>query len=257
MIPDPVRLYNPKGPDHVAVVAAEPATGGAGACLIRLARGPRAGKLGKGSVFGPYPAAEVAARLAEVVATLGAEGFGPPGLEAMLAALDRPDPVVRARAAQRLGWRRAREAVGPLLAALPRAVDDACALLDALGQIGDPRAIPAARDYAGRQLLSRRRSGVEALRNLGDAEGLAAALERARGQLPKPVRAAFDAIAPQDNSLGAIQAWVQAVQALDKKYQGLALDSLYELGTPGAVGAVRAVLDGLAFDRPYLWRYVK
>ncbi len=55
MIPDPVRLYNPKGPDRVAVVSAEPAARGEGSYLVRLARGPRAGSLGKGSVFGPYP----------------------------------------------------------------------------------------------------------------------------------------------------------------------------------------------------------
>ena len=30
MIPDPVRLYNPNGPDRVAVVSAEPAARGAG-----------------------------------------------------------------------------------------------------------------------------------------------------------------------------------------------------------------------------------
>ena len=90
----------------------------------------------------------------------------------MLEGLNSPDSAVRARAAARLGWRRAPEAVGPLLDALPRAVDDTCAILDALGAIGDPRAIPALRDYATRKLLSRRRSAVEALRNLGDDEGL-------------------------------------------------------------------------------------
>src|SRR5437868_4277679 len=132
MTPDPVRLSNANGPDRVAVVSAEPANGGAGTYLIRLARGPRAGKLGRGSVFGPYPAGEVAGRIAEVVDALRAEGFGPPGQGAMLADLGSPEPALRARAAARLGWRRAREAVAPLLEALPRAVDETCALLDAL-----------------------------------------------------------------------------------------------------------------------------
>src|SRR5262245_36466074 len=126
MNPDPVRLYNPNGPDRVAVVSAEPANAGAGACLIRLARGPRAGDLGKGTVFGPYPAGELAQRIDEVVAALRAEGFGPPGLGSLLEGLASPDPAARARAASRLGWRRAREAVGPLLEALPHAVDEAC-----------------------------------------------------------------------------------------------------------------------------------
>ena len=53
MISDPVRLYNAKGIDRVAVVSAEPAAGRADSFLIRLARGPKAGKLSLGNVFGP------------------------------------------------------------------------------------------------------------------------------------------------------------------------------------------------------------
>ncbi|MEA2632420.1 MAG: hypothetical protein QOE66_2639, partial [Chloroflexota bacterium] len=257
MNPDPVRLYNPNGPDRVAVVSAEPTQGGAGTSLIRLARGPRAGKLVKGTVFGPYPAGELARRIDEVVAALRAEGFGPPGLGSLLEGLASPDSAVRARAAARLGWRRAREAVGPLLDALPQAVDETCALLDALGAIGDPRALPALREYTARKLLSRRRSAVEALRNLGDAEGLAAAVARAREQLPEPLRAAIDAIDPHDHGPGAVETLAQAVRGLDAMHQGLALDTLDEIGTPAAVGAVRSVLVGAAFERPYLWRYIK
>ena len=124
---------------------------GAGTFLIRLRAGPgrearQGDRLRAVSRRRSWPA-----RFAEVVAALRAEGFGPPGLGAMLEALASPDPAVRARAAIRLGWRRSVEAVGPLLDALPGAVDDACALLDALGAIGDPRAIPAVRDYADAQ----------------------------------------------------------------------------------------------------------
>ena len=103
----------------MAVVSAEPAARGAGAYLVRLARGPRAGALVRGTVYGPYPAEELALRFAEVVAGLRAEGFGPPGLRAMLEALASPDSAVRGRAAIRLGWRRSVEAVVPLLDALP------------------------------------------------------------------------------------------------------------------------------------------
>ncbi len=136
-------------------------------------------------------------------------------------------------------------------------MDDTCALLDALGAIGDPRAIPATRGYATRKLLSRRRSAVEALRNLGDHEGLAAATAQAREQLPGPLRAAFEAIPPQDSSVGAVEALAQAVRTLDVQHQGLALDTLYEIGTPAAVEAVRAVLAESKFARSYLWRYIK
>src|SRR5262245_58284584 len=103
MIPDPVRLYNPKGPDRVAVVSATVATGPAGSYLIRLARGPRAGSLGRGRVYGPFPADVLAARFDEVVATLRTEGFGPPGLGVMLEALAGTDARARSRAAIRLG----------------------------------------------------------------------------------------------------------------------------------------------------------
>src|SRR3954451_13457984 len=230
MSPDPVRLYNPKGPDRVAIVSVEPAKGGAGASLIRLARGPRTGKLGKGSVYGPYPAAELAGRMDEVVATLRAEGFVPSGLASLLEGLASPDRAARARAAARLGWRRATEAVGPLLDALPQAVDETCNLIDALGAIGDPRAVPALRPYAERKLLSRRRSAVEALRHLGDAEGVAGAAARAQEQPPEPLRTVLDSVDPHDGGPSAVELLSQAVRALDPKFQGLAIDSLHEIG---------------------------
>lgn len=257
MTPTPVRLYNPSGPDRVAVVSAEPATGIDGGFLLRLARGPRAKKLSKGAVFGPYATGELAARFEELLAALAGEGFAPSGRMGMLEALDDPHPATRARAALRLGWRRSLEAVEPLLGALARAVDDSCSIVDALGLIGDPRAIPAAREFAARKLLSRRRSGVEALRNLGDAEGLAQAIDRARESLPSAVLAAFAAIAPHDDSTAAIESLAASVRNLEEKFQGLALDTLYEIGTPAATGAVRSIVSALPFGRPFLWRYVK
>jgi hypothetical protein len=252
-----VRLYNPKGPDRVAVVWAEPAKAGEGAFLIRLARGTRAGKLGKGSAFGPYPAEELEPRIVELVHALRAEGFALAGLGALLDTLKSADPATRARAAARLGWREEDEAVEPLLDALPRAVDETCAILDALGAIGDPRAIPALREYTTRKLLSRRRSAVEALRILGDTEGLAEAITRAPEQLPPALRAAFVSLDLNDGSPKGVEAIAQAVRALDPMYQGLALDTLYEQGSPAAIGAVRLVLTGVDFGRPYFWRYIK
>src|SRR4051812_7689249 len=123
MIPAPMRLYNPTGPDRVAVVSAEPASRGEETFLVRLASGPRATKLGQGFVFGPYPAGELATRFDELVALLRGEGFAPAGLARMLDDLGAPHPATRARAAARLGWRRSIEAVAPILDALPHAVD--------------------------------------------------------------------------------------------------------------------------------------
>src|SRR5262245_36672252 len=119
MVPPPIRLYNPQGPDRLAVVSVEPATFPGGS-LIRLARGVGPGPLRTGTVYGPFTEAELEARVAEVVAPLKAEGFLPTGVQDSLLKLASPDPAVRARAALALGWRRASEAVELILAALPK-----------------------------------------------------------------------------------------------------------------------------------------
>src|SRR5262249_50499024 len=149
-------------------------------------------------------------------------------------------------AATRLGWRRERAAVDALIVALPGAVDDSCAILDALGAIGDPKAIPAIRPYTTRKLLSRRRSAVEALRVLGDTDGLAAARATTLEQMPPPVQTALTS----SNVFTAIE-------GLDAQYKGLALDTLYELAPPGVNTSVQSLLQSLTFDRAYVWRYVK
>ncbi|RUL87513.1 HEAT repeat domain-containing protein [Tautonia sociabilis] len=257
MIPEPVRLSNPSGPDRVAVVSAAEAWGTLGAYHVLVARGPRAGKLGKGTALGPFAEVELASRFAEVVDSLRLEGFSTAGRSTLIDTLLDANPAVRARAAARLGWRRDREAVGPLIAALSSAEGDACSLLDALGAIGDPVAIPAVRPFAARKLLSRRRSAVEALRNLGDAEGLAEHAARVRESLPEPVRLALDSVPPDDDREQTAGAIAAAVSSVDERLRGLTLDSLFELGSPASVAAVRALLPDLPFDRPYLWRYIK
>lgn len=257
MIPEPVRLHNPTGPDRVAVVSAAEAWGAPGSFHVLVARGPRAGKLGKGSTYGPFPAGELADRFAEVVGSLALEGFAEAGRSLLIDALLDARPQVRARAAARLGWRRDRGAVGPLISALSSAEGETCALLDALGAIGDPVAIPVVRPFAARKLLSRRRSAVEALRLLGDLEGLAENADRIRATMPGPLSPALDAIDPDDPRPGAAEPIVSIFPSVEEQYRGLALDLLYELATPVAVAAVRAILPGLRFDRVYSWRYIK
>src|SRR5207249_3533827 len=140
--------------------------------------------------------------------------FLPSGLHALLTALQNPGADVRARAAARLGWRREAEAVDALLGVLPNAVDDTCAILDALGAIGDAKAVPVLREYASRKLLSRRRSAVEALRNLGDEEGLEEARQRALERLPDPLRGLLDSLGEEDDSTPPVDRLVQALQGL-------------------------------------------
>lgn len=249
MIPRTARYFNPNTIQRVAEVVAEPALDRAAGFLIRLSRGATARQVKPVTTVGPFLEAEVADRFAETEQTLRDEGYLPAGLMALLDQLESEDSATRARAANRLGWRRYRDAVDPLLAALGSAVDDVCSILDALGAIGDPRAIPILRQHADRKLLSRRRSAVEALRNLEDTDGIAAAYQLARDRLPETVRSALDH--------GDEKAVADAVLAVELKQRGLALDTLYEMGTAPELNAVRAVLRKLSFGQTHIWRYVK
>ncbi len=257
MVPAPVRLYNPKGPDRVAVVSAEPSSQRPGEFLIRLGRGPSRDRLTGGTTYGPHDEGELESLFAEVVADLRQEGFLPGGLHALLRMLQEPNAYSRARAAARLGWRREAEAVDALLAALPQAVDDTCALLDTLGAIGDAKAVPVLREYAARKLLSRRRSAVEALRNLEDEEGLEEARQRALERLPAAVRGLLESLGEDDDGEASVGRLTQAVLALGAQEVGLAVDTLYELATPLPVAATRRLLREVAFDQAHVWRYVK
>lgn len=259
MPPDPAKFFNPQGPDRVAVVWAEAA--GAGLYLVRLARGVRTGKLTKGTAYGPYAEADLADRFADLAAGLRGEGFLPSGMHALLDALAGASPERRGKAALRVGWAGGADLVPTLIAALANAVDDLCPIVDALGMLGDPRAIPAIRPLAARKLLSRRRSAVEALRNLGDVGGLAEARQRALEQLPDNVR---DALLVEEQAYAtppvppeAVARVVAAVKAADPQRHGLCADLLYEIASPVAVDAARALLAGFKFDQPFVWRYVK
>src|SRR5262249_20194365 len=257
MVPEPVRLFNPNGPDRVAVVSVETSATDESAYLIRVGRGARSTRLTGGTTYGPYAEDELEPLFIEAVETLRGEGFLPGGLHALLLNLQSPDARTRARAAARLGWRRATPTVDGLLAALPQAVDDTSAILDALGAIGDTKAVSVLREYAGRKLLSRRRSAVEALRNIGDDEGLDEARKRALERLPDSVRSLLNSLGEEDDTSASIDRVTQAVKALDAQTSGLALDTLYELATPLPVAVVRRVIDQTRFDRPHIWRYVK
>jgi hypothetical protein len=256
-LPKPVRLYRPKGPERVALVVAEPVPDRPGMAALWVSRGPRVDALKAADAHGPFPVEEAAGRVNEAVQALRADGFWPSGLHALLTALQDSRSAVRARAAARLGWRRDRDAVDDLLAVLPNAGDDTCAILDALGAIGDPKAVPVVRPYAERKLLSRRRSAVEALRNLGDTDGLAQARQRNLDQLPVGVQIALAGIDENKTDPATFEQLVKAVQAAEAKLRGLIMDSLYELATPATVGAVLVLLRAVKFDQPFVWRYVK
>ncbi len=251
----PVRLFHPTAANRVALVSVSPAHGQAGQWLVQVALGKKAGKLAAGNVFGPFPEDVLQTRFDEAVAQLVAQGYSASGGQLLVAQLGDSSAQVRARAAQRLGWMRQRSAVDALLAALGSATGDACSILDALGELGDPKAIPALRTWAERKLLSRRRSAAEALRKLGDGPGLADVKKRALERMPDAVRTAVTALPEADaGQSGPLE---KVLLALPPKERGPALDAVYELGTPLAVRAARQVLVSQRLGVPHLWRYAK
>ncbi len=252
-----IRLFNPKGPDRVAVVSVQAAWAKPGFFNVQVARGPRRAKLSVGVAYGPYPEGELTDRHASVVDDLRAEGFVRAGLTALTQALMAGNPKVRAHAAARLGWLGDPAAVGPLLMAAELQGTDLPSIVDALGRLGDAKALPVCRAEASRKLLSRRRSGVEALRNLGDTVGLAESLQSARERLPAAVATALAAAQPDDVSEAAVQSVVAQFKGIDAKELGLCFDTLYELATPLSVACARHGFSNVNLAAPHIWRYAK
>lgn len=230
--------------------------------MVRVARGPSSSKLTGGSTFGPYPAAEVQQPFGLAVQQLLDEGFSKiiPGWD-LIAQLDSGAPSERARAAVRIGWRRRDDVVPKLLALAESAFaanrGEVCSFVDALGLIGDKRAIDLARRMAERKNLSRRRSGVEALRNLGDTEGLALARQRGFDRLPPTVKTVMADLDETSEQSAQLKTLLDAVRGCDARRFGLIADVLYEAGTPVTVAAARRVLTFSKLGRPHIWRYAK
>lgn len=257
----PVRLFNPQGPDRVAVVSATPAYGRAGLFLLQVARGPRTLKLTGGTAFGPFTEAELPARFDQVVAELKQEGYVETGLTDLFVGLDSPKAKVRAKAALHLAWRGHREAAPLIAAKVATAGEDLCSLVDAIGMLGDRQFAGVIRPVAGRKLLSRRRSAVEALIKLQDVDGLTAAIPAALEKLPETIR-----VLAETADADPLRT---AVAELPLRQLGLVLDTLYELaGIFGVIpdkhqravllsGVVRGLLDVTDPGQPFVWRYVK
>jgi hypothetical protein len=252
-----VRLFNPKGPDRVAVVSVQEAWAHAGSYNIQVARGAKRTKLSAGTTYGPFAQAEIAERHAEVVAKLKSEGFVRAGFTAMLQALVSQKAAARAHAATRLGWSGDTTAVPALLLAADNAGTELTSVIDALGRLGDKRAVTVCRAEAGRKLLSRRRSGAEALRNLGDTEGLKAVREAALERLPEALRNALTAQDESRTDTDAISAVTSTFAKVEERDRGLCLDTLYEIATPLAVAVTKQGLATMQIEVAYMWRYTR
>ncbi|MFK7989506.1 MAG: hypothetical protein AB8I08_26050 [Sandaracinaceae bacterium] len=255
MLPS-VHLYRPQGSERIGVVSVVPADA-PGTWLVRVALGEKAGFLSGGTVYGPYPTSKTRARYDEAIAELESRGYLRAGRGELYAALGSKRADERARAAARLGWRRDSDAVAPLLKALTTAKRDTPAILDALGRIGDDKAIDAVRPFAARKLLSRRRSGVEALRNLGDVDGLTEARQRGLERLPPEVRDVLAAMNVHDVRKANLAPLLTALDALPAKRRGAVADVLYAYDAPATVSAARRLLKSMDLHVPHGWRYTK
>jgi hypothetical protein len=252
----PVRLHSPDG-TRSAVVLAEPSYAETGAWLIRVVLREGEPAVSSGTEYGPYAADELPSRFQQAVESLLDEGYERAGSHLTIAALKDPSRRRRALAALYLGRRRCREAVPALIAAADGAIDEVCSIIDALGAISDARAVPLVQTFASRKLLSRRRSGVEALRRLGDDAALEQVLQQLRQRLEPTLQTALDEIDGQDDEAQAAAALEKAVLELPGKRRGRATDALYELGSPVTVAAARSLLAQLPIEQPFVWRYTK
>jgi hypothetical protein len=249
----PIRLFRPQGTHRVAMVSVEPSYTFPDRVMVHVAQGATRATLAETALYGPMTPEEARERVTLEVQQLRTEGFGASGLQA-IDELKSPKARVRALAAVRLGWRREALAVEPLLALTERPGEEQSSVIDALGMIGDVRAVPVARTEAQRKLLSRRRSGVEALRALGDGQGLAEAASRAMDRLPEGVRAA---LLSEGTEEVVAQKVGEALKATPLKDRGLALDTLYEVGRPAGMRAVVHTLGASDLGDPFVWRYAK
>jgi hypothetical protein len=249
-----LHFYRPSGVDRVAIVRLVPSTAGN---TVEVSRGKDRRSLGDAAVHGPYAWSDAEAAVAREVGALKDDGFLRAGLGLLLTTLEGKSKRKRALAARRLGWMREAAAVEPLLAAGLKATDDTPAIVDALGEIGDTRAIAFCRTVAAKKLLSRRRSGVEALRRLDDASGLADAKNVALARLPSTVRDALAECNEGDLSASNVKPLADVVLLVPIKDRGLAIDTLYEIGSPLCVAAACEAMIRDQIDATHMWRYAK
>ncbi len=238
------------------MVSVEPA-GADATWMIRVARGETFAALAGGTAYGPVAQGDLPDQIAALLKQELAQGYVQITAAELIEALQSKNPAARGRAAQRLGWRREKRATAALLMAADNARGDICPIVDALGRIGDPAAIELARTYASKKNLSRRRSGVEALRNLGDAEGLAVARQASHQRLPSAVAEVLGKADESRVTKTAIAEIETVIAAEDPRRLGAIADTLYDRDTALANRVVRRMLTPAAIRGPHQWRYAK
>ncbi len=195
-----------------------------------------------------------AAALSAVLAALlpiaaGGNGWehGSVPFPALLSALTAEDAGLRARAAESLGFRGQREAVGPLLEAWARPEplpEVRGAIVTALGRLGDPGALPALRTCLAAERDDRVRGGCAgALGAIGDVAALPdlfAVLEADPSVLV--IAETVDALGGF-SSAPAVERLAAITEGSDPGLAARAVAALGRTGAPAAAAPVLAVLD--------------
>lgn len=257
MSPRAITLRHPTNAELRLAIVSLQAGDTAGAFVVTVARGPKRTKLTDARLYGPFSADEGEKAFASVLAGLHNDGYLPSGVGELIETVSTSkSPKQRARAEERLGWRKEGAAVAALLARAEKPKDDISTLVLALGRIGDLRGLPIVRAEAERKLLSRRRAGAEAARLLNDSDTVAGVVARALERLPDAVRAALAAAAGVDGAVAVADA-VVALAGDDADKRGAACDALYDVGTAIAVAAARKAILRLDIAKPHVWRYCK
>ena len=85
-----LRMFRPGGPDRLVAVAVEPDVRNPEQISLKVQRSLRRGKPTGAAAYGPFDAAELEGRLADLADDLAAEGFPRAGVRAMIDRLNSP-----------------------------------------------------------------------------------------------------------------------------------------------------------------------
>lgn len=257
-----VRFFSMTQSPACVMLSLEPAPqAGHDAYYVREASGLVPNKLTAGTVYGPFAKTEAVSALEQLQQGYLARGYLERKRRDYLQALLQTDRKARARAAIQVGWRKPAGAVAALLKAAAEATTEISSVIDALARaakqdagVADARVIAVASEQAQKKLLSRRRSGVEALRALSDASGIATAFESGLARLNSEVALLLSQMSHSDlNNLPLLKSKLQTLSAPEL---GLTLDQLYEFDTPLTMAAVREMVFENAL-KPGRFRYTK
>ncbi len=273
-----IKLLAPVPSKDVIVLSLEPADSDNEFYLreANLSAGSQTNKISADKIYGPFARAEAERLLEQRRKTLVLSGYRESASSAIsataggsgdyVADLHTQDRKRRARAATQLGWRTAQysnaTAVPALMKATSEASTEVSVLVDALArraragfsETQREAALAIFNDQASKKLLSRRRSGFEALKALDAKADMQALWESGLARFPADTA---EVLRHSNHAeLSNLELLKTHFKAMSNTDLGLALDQAYEFDTP----LLRALLSEFLLDRPFAsgrFRYTK